>query len=441
MQSELSPAAGETIGQRLKRLRLDRGLSQRELAAPGVSYAYISRIEAGTRQPSVKALRRLAANLEVSADYLETGSQIDPAAQREIHLSDLELAVRLGEWEGVEEPLHAAVAEAVADGDTASALRARVALATLASERREHSKAIELLETALEHEPFAPAERYDIYHNLGRIYTEAGHPQEAVELFERCMAVVEETGHVSLAARYAMQLSCALSDMGELGRAEAVVRRALDSVQDTEDPYMRVRLYWSVARLAHTEGREAVALTNVRKAIALLQTTEDTFNLARAHILAAYITLSRDDADSAETHLDHAEQLFGSSPEPQDLFEIITQRARVAVLRKQADAAVALATRAVDLAGADAPVDRGLALSALGEGLALQSEFDNANAAFNEAVELLETQARWRHAASACTAWGRMLRRSGSEERAMDVLERAAELGLRAAPTEAHAER
>jgi len=58
-------AAGETIGQRLKRLRLERGLSQRELAAPGVSYAYISRIEAGTRQPSVKALRKLAAKLAV----------------------------------------------------------------------------------------------------------------------------------------------------------------------------------------------------------------------------------------------------------------------------------------------------------------------------------------------------------------------------------------
>ena len=95
--SDAPPAAGETIGERLKRLRLERGLSQRELAAPGVSYAYISRIEAGTRQPSVKALRRLAAKLGVSADYLETGSDLDPAAARELRLSDLELAIRLGE--------------------------------------------------------------------------------------------------------------------------------------------------------------------------------------------------------------------------------------------------------------------------------------------------------------------------------------------------------
>src|SRR6266568_9491063 len=115
--------AGETIGQRLKRLRLDRHLSQRELAAPGVSYAYISRIEAGTRQPSVKALRRLAAKLGVSADYLETGSDLDPEAERELRLSDLELAIRLGAWDGVDAPLQAAVEEAIAAGDRAATLR------------------------------------------------------------------------------------------------------------------------------------------------------------------------------------------------------------------------------------------------------------------------------------------------------------------------------
>src|SRR5882757_10687773 len=117
MQPEPSPAAGETIGQRLKRLRLDRHMSQRELAAPGVSYAYISRIEAGTRQPSVKALRRLAAKLGVSADYLETGSDLDEVAVRELRLSNLELSVRLGEIDGAEAALEAAMSEADSAGD------------------------------------------------------------------------------------------------------------------------------------------------------------------------------------------------------------------------------------------------------------------------------------------------------------------------------------
>jgi transcriptional regulator with XRE-family HTH domain len=66
-------AKRESIGKRLRRLRVDRGLSQRELSSPGVSYAYISRIEAGARTPSVKALRQLARKLGVTVEHLETG--------------------------------------------------------------------------------------------------------------------------------------------------------------------------------------------------------------------------------------------------------------------------------------------------------------------------------------------------------------------------------
>jgi transcriptional regulator with XRE-family HTH domain len=416
MHPDSSPAAGETIGERLKRLRLERGFSQRELAAPGVSYAYISRIEAGTRQPSVKALRRLAVKLNVSADYLERGSDLDPEAERELRLSDIELAIRLGEWENAEEPLQAAVEEAVAAGDRAAILRGR-------------------------DEPFAPAERLDVYGSLGRAYTEAGRPIDAVELFERCMRTCADTGDATTEARYAIVLSYVLSDMGELARAEHVVRRALDRVEDTADPYMRVRLYWSVARLAHAEGRESVALTNVRKAIALLQATDDNLHLGRAHILAAYITLAREDPETAEKHLDHAEQYLGLSPAPQDLFEMTTQRARIAALRGEAERAIALGARAVELAGDESPADRGVALAALADGLALTADAAGASKAYSEAVDLLEAQGLWRHAATASLAWGRMLRHVGREDEALDVLDRAAALGMRATPESAHAER
>src|SRR5437763_4786585 len=65
----------EPIGVRLRRLRLERGLSQRDLSSPGVSYAYISRIEAGARTPSVKAMRLLAQKLGVTVEQLETGKR------------------------------------------------------------------------------------------------------------------------------------------------------------------------------------------------------------------------------------------------------------------------------------------------------------------------------------------------------------------------------
>jgi transcriptional regulator with XRE-family HTH domain len=68
------------IGDRLREARLTAGLSQRELSEPGVSYAYISRIEAGVRTPSIKVLRKLAPKLGVSVAWLETGMD-DPAEE------------------------------------------------------------------------------------------------------------------------------------------------------------------------------------------------------------------------------------------------------------------------------------------------------------------------------------------------------------------------
>src|SRR5205085_6479318 len=119
----------ETIGSRLKRLRLERGFSQRDLSSPGVSYAYISRIEAGARTPSVKALRMLAQKLGVSVEYLETGRDIRDVDDRELRLADAELELRLAEdpTDAVNK-LDAILDEATRAGDLPSALRARIAL-------------------------------------------------------------------------------------------------------------------------------------------------------------------------------------------------------------------------------------------------------------------------------------------------------------------------
>jgi transcriptional regulator with XRE-family HTH domain len=429
MAPEIPSGAGETIGQRLKRLRLERSLSQRELAVPGVSYAYISRIEAGSRQPSVKALRKLAAKLGVSADYLETGSELDPAGARELRLTDLELAVRLGESNGVEHGLEDVLVDAIAAADEPAAFRARVALAALREGAEDMLGAMAYLEAAVADKTFRPVDHVDVYSQLGRAYAAAGRPQQAVELFERCLEA--SIGSDSAQARYAAMLSYALTDVGDIARAEEVVRSVLARMRDTEDPYMRVRLYWSLARLAAAEGRGAVALTNIRKAITLLETTEDALNLARAHVLAAKIELDRSDAQPAAEHLDQAERLFGV-PASQDLVEMKILRSRIAAVRSDADAAVELAREAI--AVDSSKTDRGVALSALADGLALRRDVDDADAAYREAVDMLEAAGRWRPAANACRAWGNLLRENGRKPEALDVLDRAADLGMRAAP-------
>ena len=66
------PAA---VGRRLRETRISAGLSQRQLSFPGCSAAYVSRLEAGARVPSLQLLRKLALKLNVDEEYLATGAE------------------------------------------------------------------------------------------------------------------------------------------------------------------------------------------------------------------------------------------------------------------------------------------------------------------------------------------------------------------------------
>ena len=272
--------SAETIGARLKRLRLQRGLSQRDLSSPGVSYAYISRIEAGARTPSVKALRKLSQKLGVTVEYLETGRDIREVDDRELRLADAELELRLSEdFSEAERNLEAILQEATTAGDVSSATRARVALGLAAAQRGEHLAAVERLEAALnEHAVPAPHRRPDLYTTLGQSYAALGAADRAVRIFEDCLARVREDvpEDRGIAIRYATFLSYALTDAGDYDRAATVVRDALALAEDQTDPYTRVRLYWSLGRLRVIEGNSSEALEYIRNAIALLKATDDS---------------------------------------------------------------------------------------------------------------------------------------------------------------------
>ena len=421
----------ETIGQRLRRLRHERGLSQRELSSPGVSYAYISRIEAGARRPSVKALRMLARKLGVSADYLETGSEIRDTDERELRIADAELELRLaGDPGEAETKLGALHDAAVAAGDAVAASRANIALGLAAAAGGRNADAIERLESGLELSPVSPSGRPDVYATLGRAYAATGRPDKAVEVFERCLAEVAEDAPEDLTAqvRFTTYLSYALTDLGDLDRAQSVLDSALDQAETMPDAYSRVRLYWSLARLADLQGQPAAALDYVRRAIALLDVTDDTLHLARAHLLCGSILLSQSRAEDAGRHFDLAERLFGPRPEPEDVANLYTDQSRRAVQLGDGAEAVRRAKAALEAVGDEYGRERGAALWALAEGLALTGETDEAHESFRQATTLLEKEGHRRDHVEAYRAWGKFLRRSGREEEALEVLERAADL-------------
>jgi len=431
----------ETIGQRLRRLRLERGLSQRDLAEKGVSYAYISRIEGGARRPSVKALRMLARKLGVSADYLETGSEIRDTDERELRIADAELELRLaGSSEDAEQRLARLRDEAIVAGDTVSAARAAIALGLAAAAAGRNAEAIERLEEGVGLAPVSPAARPDVFATLGHAYAAGGRPERAVDVFERCLDELRELDPRDLAAevRFTTYLSYALTDLGDLGRAQAVLDETLERADEFGDAYSRVRLYWSLARLNDVRGRPAAALDCVRRAMALLAVTDDTLHLARAHLLCSGILMTQGRADEAGRHQEAAERLFGPSPDVEDLVQLRRDQARRAVLLGHGEEAIEHARASLAAAGDEYPHESGHALWSLAEGLALTGEPDEADATFREATTLLEEHGHRRDFVEAYRAWGKFLRKAGREEEALEVLERAADLASEPLTVEAH---
>jgi tetratricopeptide (TPR) repeat protein len=411
-------------------LRLERGLSQRELASPGVSYAYISRIEADARRPSVKALRQLARKLRVSVEYLETGSELRDIDERELRLADAELQLRLGETETAEQTLRHLLAEAEAAGDSTGALRAQVALGLAAAKAGRSAIAIEHLEPAARSGSVSPVRRPDLYATLGQCYAAVGQLQRAVDLFQQCLEHVTAAAPTDVAAqvRFATYLSYALSDMDELERAEAVVADALERAGDEgADGYTRVRLYWSLARLNQLHDEPAAALEYARKAIALLEVTDDTLHLARAHLLCGSIMMMQGKLEAARAHYESAERLFGPRLEPLDRANLRTDQARCAAARRRPAEAERLAREAVEALAGDYPAERGVALGALADALAQQGKPD-ADDAFEKAAALLDAHGRHIERIETYRSWARHLRNSGREGQALDVLDRAAQL-------------
>lgn len=417
----------ETIGGRIHRIRSERGLSLRAAAGPGVSAAYIHRLEHGDRQPSIKALRVLAATLGTSVEYLETGHDADSDRERELRVAGLELELRLGDdTERVEHSLRQLLLEAMDTGDDSTAGRARTALGLAAAQKGSHREAVGLLEGAIASPDVSPLTHPDVFAQLGRSYTETGQPGRAIELFRRCLHEATQVGAAGASAqvRFATYLSYALSDAGDIVGAEHAVADAIERAGDNVDPYSQVRLYWSQARLAAISGRTSFALQQIGRAIALLEATEDSLSLGRAHLLRGEILLSDNHLDEADEQFSRAHRLLEAGGDALHRSVLRAEQAKLQARRGDGDGAVRLASEALRILDGEDPAEQGRARWALAEGLAASGDLAAAFLEFAAAEPLLAREGRflrqlWR-------AWAQALRSAGRLEQALDLLDRAA---------------
>jgi hypothetical protein len=161
------------------------------------------------------------------------------------------------------------------------------------------------------------------------------------------------------------------------------VRDALARADDGVDPYTRVRLYWSLARLRAIEGSSGrgARIHPQRDRAAQGDRRHRDARHAPISSLRASSCATRP-ATSARHHLELAERLLGAAPERVDLGMLRIGQSRLAALEGDGRTAVERARDALALLGDFHGDTQGAAVHALAQALALEGDDTGANDAY-----------------------------------------------------------
>lgn len=407
------------VGERLKAARIAARLSQRQLAFPGCSPAYISRIESGDRIPSLQILRELGARLGVSADYLATGTDVVDETPA---ILDADLALRLNDLEHAEAAYTGVLREARSDSARIPAL---IGLGQVAFRKGEPGEAIERFEEALSLSGDNECEYPELADSLGRAYAMVGELESAIAVFQRCLDAAERRSDVVETIQFAVLLAYALIDSGNFGRAEELLGRALALGKGCENPSVRAHLFWSQSRL-HAERNESdIAARYARRALEILRATEDTYRLARAHQLLAHIELDRGRAEEALRIIQEGWPLLEGTGNAVERAQYRLEEARALAKLGQREEAAALAMQISGLIANAHPEDAARSYSVLAGVFEDLGDSSRARELYELAADMLQDHNPSRYLAHVYTRLAELAEADGRKDEAFDYLKKA----------------
>jgi tetratricopeptide (TPR) repeat protein len=420
------PAA---VGRRLRDARERAGLSQRQLSFEGCSPAYISRIEAGERIPSLQLLREMGRRLGVSEDWLATGLDRDVLSEDRT-LLDAEIALRFNEIDVAEE-LYAKALEAAATN--AERARALAGMGQIAFERGDPRRAVENLEQALALSGTEAADQPSLADTLGRAYATLDDVEPAIRLFRQSLERANERKNSPEAVRFGVLLANAYIDKGEFEEADTVLKRTVEQADNARDPLFRARIYWSLSRFHALQNEPGLAARHARKALELLELTEHTTYAARAHHLLAHVELDRGEAAEALRLLDRGLPLVEESGNKveQALFQL--EKARALVKLGRSAEATRIAQDSAELLEEASPVDAGRGYTVVADVYEQLGDRDKAIEVYEHAAALLSVSPS-RYVLEVYAKLADLLEAEGRKDDALETLKKAVMVHARTSP-------
>lgn len=398
----------ESLGHRIRLLRIRKGVSQAQLAFPELSDSYISLIESDKRVPAPSVIDLLARKLECSPTYLISGVSEDVADELRVTLEYAEIALQ----NGAAAEARARFADVLASDDAAALpdlmhqARWGYALALEAAGELEGAIA-ELRQLSAATSSEADRDHWARLHvALSRCLRERGDLSASVQAAEEALAKLAVVGGetTEAAVHLGATLLSAFIERGDLVRAYQLAGRLIERAEQIGSPKAKMAAYWEAAYVAEIRGEYDEGLTLAERALSLAGEESDPRNLSRLRLAYAGLLLwaRPGEADRARDMLLQVRtQLSESSAGEIDIATYLTALARAEMTLGRLDEAVRLAEEAIDLLG-DAPRRAtAWALTVMGEAQLRQGRHDAAVTALTRAATNLEGMGSSRDAAQA----------------------------------------
>jgi tetratricopeptide (TPR) repeat protein len=410
----------DAFARRLRDARHRAGLAQIDLAFPGCSKGYVSRLESGHRVPSLQVVRELARRLGVDQEWLAHGD-----TKRSSHdaLTDAEVALRLDDLEAAE----AALDELTPGADRPTDQRANLLRGQLAHRRGDLGRAIELLAGALPHEP--RLELSWAADTLGRAYAQIGETESAIGLLLPWLRAAEQAEDAQETLRFSVLLANTYIDAALFKEAAAVLGERIADLA-ANDPLGLARIYWSQSRLHALQQQPASASRYARAALELLEQTEHSYYRSKAHHLLAFVELDQGNAADALALLRRGRKLLGREGNRHDLAQFRLEEARALAMLGRHEESAGLAMAVAAEFRDSHPLDLGRSYGSLAETLAELGERERAKELYELAIEILEREPN-RYLTGVYSRYGEILEAEGRDREALAIYRKGLELHAR----------
>jgi transcriptional regulator with XRE-family HTH domain len=418
-----------TLGQRLRALRIERGLSQADLAGDLVSPSYVSLIESDRRSPERDVLDGLARRLGCSPLFLESGVAPEELNEQRLRLQFAEIARTNGSLNEARdqftELLHAASGEIRYEAIWGLA-RIEEALGNF-HEAMTHVDA--LLDAARTGEPGTPG-MLTLFNARCRIYRKAGDFTRSIEAGEASLREVRALGLEGTEdeIRLASSLVGSYWARGDLFSAQHLASQVIERAEKLGSREAEGNAYWNASLVAAARGQLNLALELGARTLGLLSESAPTHNLATMRVNYAWLLMHCDppQLDEAEALLAGAREVFTTLAMSSQLASCETEIARCALLRGDFADAIEIAGHAIARCADGAP-ELAQARMVSGLALTLSGRPEDGIALMTNAAELMAALGSRHEAAQAWRDLAEALIKVGRAEQAIDALRKSAD--------------